>query len=565
MPPKKIQPKPCPVQQTEALLVNLRRGCSKGGMCLTTVDPAVIARIAQELDGPNSMKLAAASAVFRDMHLPLTLHTRIHTQFVRPIAKAYKLRELRAIRNLTTSELGRLCEGCLDLEVIDLSYCIRVEELSGLTHHPNLHTVYLKKCSNLGDIDDIPAVYNLTELNVSECHKLESLAPLSQVKKLKVLRICGNSMITGLDDVVGSKSEFQKQSLTLDFTGARNFAPIQELQPSECVDHLIMNSCTDLKELKPILAFTAATKLSFSYCTTLSDLGEIAAWKYIKYLDLSFCGNLRDIDPLSGIPTLQELNLYECSNMHSLKALGDLTELRRLNLARCSNLDDCSSVRSLHKLEWVDMTDCHHLRDVHGFECCRSLRTLVMCHNYNIEDVSCLSTNSSIKTLDLSHCHQLRRLPDMSEMTVERLLLKQCIVLENLMPISTSKTLIHLDLSDCPSLAKGGPRRYAGLESLTKLKVLDFNIGPGKNADLQTPHGQAALVQRLNNTLERERASHNQNDQNVTTQKLLPCCEQHAARFLRICLPVPANQVHGVWSPYIDPANDIKAAEPVAE
>ncbi|KAG1664236.1 hypothetical protein FOA52_003489 [Chlamydomonas sp. UWO 241] len=87
-----------------------------------------------------------------------------------------------------------VCLGAMTkLEILDISYCLKVSDLAPLTSLVNLQSLDTSGCDGVSDLTPLGTMSSLRSLDMSNCHAVTDLSPLSGVQ-LEGLRLRGQTI-----------------------------------------------------------------------------------------------------------------------------------------------------------------------------------------------------------------------------------------------------------------------------------------------------------------------------------------------------------------------------------
>ncbi|KAG8341172.1 hypothetical protein TRVL_08001 [Trypanosoma vivax] len=179
------------------------------------------------------------------------------------------------------------------------------------------------------------------------------------------------------------------------------------------------------------------TKVNLRQCQGLSDVSPLADIESLQELDLGLCRSINEgVQDLAELPNLRVLNLEKVNvPSDSLFELCKSRSLEKLNLSSCKRLLDVSPLSEIKTLVELDLSLCCSLftgvSELGKLQCLRILNL----RNTAVTDHSLpgLSESDSLEILNLSSCRGLT----------------------NVSPLKEIKSLVQLDLSNCPALRDG--------------------------------------------------------------------------------------------------------------
>ena len=164
--------------------------------------------------------------------------------------------------------------------------CIRLQRLllekcpvTALAPLASLVELDLSFCVRLRDLSPLTACVSLSSLNVSRCSRVKSLAPLAACIQLEMLQLSNCAEVTSLEPIAACTK----------------------------LAHLNLEGCYRIKSLVPLKACTALMWLNLNYLGKLMDLAPLAACPALVQLDMYGCSSSLDLAPLRSC-----LNLKIC-------------------------------------------------------------------------------------------------------------------------------------------------------------------------------------------------------------------------------------------------------------
>ncbi|WP_433508558.1 leucine-rich repeat domain-containing protein [Nonomuraea sp. CA-143628] len=281
---------------------------------------------------------------------------------------------LATLRNLIHLDLDQCPEisdlapivGLTELTTLNLGGCRAVIDLAPLKALTGLERLDLSRTgiSHLADLTELAA---LTELNVSRCVRLEDLEGLGDKPALTTLKIEGCARLTSLRGL-GTLPGITRLSLTgcdelTDLRGITGLTGLEGLVISGCaglaslegVEQLpslrwvsIVDS-PEVRDLSPLSAVPALRKLLLSG-QPVTDASSLPRSASLNELTLRYCDILDNLDGLGGLPALSDLWLDGCGGLRTPGTGHDLPSLRRLTLWSSPALEDLGGIADLPAL-----------------------------------------------------------------------------------------------------------------------------------------------------------------------------------------------------------------------
>ncbi|PRQ20875.1 putative P-loop containing nucleoside triphosphate hydrolase, leucine-rich repeat domain, L [Rosa chinensis] len=368
-------------------------------------------------------------------------------------------------------QAGRQVDGQTDLILVD-----------SLTVSPSIKKLSINGYSGTKFPEEMSWPRNLTELNIINCRRCESLPPLGQLPVLKILNI------QGMDSVVRIGVEFSgegdrpfsslKELSLKDFPELRTWRSIDSGEVFTCLEKLIITNCPflttmpwfpHLRDLKLSKCMQLDLVWSVSKLTTLSTL-VIDSFPQLSFLPKKLVQNNSH---------LISLTVTSCPNISSLpENLGNLTALKSLKIEWCHGLDTLpSGLKYLTSLENLEIVDCRGLICLpeEGMEGLCSLRSFSIENCLNLTSLPMGMKNlTSLENLMLM-CLNLVHLPEIFQylLALRSLTIRSCEELTSL-PVGLQhvQNLQFLEIHRCPKLMEL-PEWVEHLVSLRSLKILD--------------------------------------------------------------------------------------------
>jgi len=284
-----------------------------------------------------------------------------------------------AAKSVRRNDSGQIIE--VDLSAVEVT----PEVLAALPQLTRLRSLLLRE-STLEDsgLQEVGKCAALENLDLRECSiGNDGLEHLTGLKKLKALRLSGQSGATTVDDAgletLGQLP--QLKVLAFDFLwvsgeGLQKLNPLKGLRELYLAGTLVGDS-----DLETLGNFPELRKLRLSKLSQLSGQGvtEIAKLKHLEELDLSEDSSLANAD---------------------IEPLGEMTSLKKLNLWRVPISDDgVLHLKPLTGLVWLNL-DNTQLSDA-GLPALQGMKNLEFLHlgSTQISNAG-LSSLSGLKSLD---------------------------------------------------------------------------------------------------------------------------------------------------------------------
>ncbi|XP_037495485.1 disease resistance protein RPS6-like [Jatropha curcas] len=224
-----------------------------------------------------------------------------------------------------------------------------LETLPDLSSAPNLERILLSNCKTLSQIPlSIQCLHNLVSLNLRGCEKLRSLPRLAQLGSLRILFLKGCSNLQMLVDIprglkilvlgeCGLEEWFQEDGLVcnlqvIDVQNCKNLRSLPSGDFLNSIKELSLKGCSSLSKLPENIG-NNITKLDLSY-TMIEDLSStILRLSSLYHLDMQGCKRLKSLSSsICQLKSLKIVNLRDCSKLGKLPDLHGLCSLRELRL-----------------------------------------------------------------------------------------------------------------------------------------------------------------------------------------------------------------------------------------
>ncbi|CAN1751415.1 Disease resistance protein L6 [Linum perenne] len=313
---------------------------------------------------------------------------------------------------------------------------------SGIKVASNLKAIHLHFCREIRTAPDLSQCRNLEWIDFHDCLRMRGEIHIGKLlKNLKLLRF--------------SKSEIGTLE-NLQVLDAWNIFNIGNIFSPE-----IMNMPTSLNQLS----------LSFSRVLNLSEL------KDLEELSLDYCDELQYLGGLWKLSKLRKLVLKYLSSCNSLLVEGEdrsstgfplPSSLNSLEISRLKSLPNFANLNNLTKLTLKEF----QMPVIQGLGNLIMLQTLWIDSAQNLINLDGLESLSHLKTLWLKDCCVLEKLPvSLANLTkLQRLTIKKCTQLAEVMSVERLETLRSLSMEDCTSITK-----LPDLSALTNLKTLEIS------------------------------------------------------------------------------------------
>lgn len=261
-----------------------------------------------------------------------------------------------SIHNTTLPTLSFLTD-LAKLQTLDLSSCIfPVEELTYLSHCPNLEKLNLQSCS-LSTISGLEAAATLRQLDLSG-NTIRNLSPLVGITSLETLNLAHNAV----SDLDALSSLTNLTELDLSYNDLLLITPLSALSQLQ----ILRLGHNEIQSLSPITSLTELVTL------------ECGSNQVVSLSPLSGCSNLRTLDvsenlisDLSPLPeTIQNLD-FSYNMVEALPKWTSTCALVTVSGAynRLTNINSLFGLTDLNSV----VLDYNEIEDVSGLADCPRL------------------------------------------------------------------------------------------------------------------------------------------------------------------------------------------------
>ncbi|KAH7430752.1 hypothetical protein KP509_08G012800 [Ceratopteris richardii] len=377
------------------------------------------------------------------------------------------------------------CKGLSSLQVLTLDGCTSLVTLFSLP--TTLRTLSLEMPNDVGSLETVEEVWlpNLRDLTINWCFDLKRLALHAPSLEILDLTGCGeledfdfngvpSLQVLILDDCVSvaTLSSLPTTLRTLSFSCMMDIGSLESVEAASLPNlrDLTITDCPKLKKLA--LHATSMERMELRECEGFEDL-DCNGLSSLEVLTLHGCCALTTLPFLprtlrilnASLPSLTDLSI---TSHHKLKTFSlHATSLQRLDLSGCEGLEDLNC-QGLSSLEALILDNCITLVTLSSLP--TNLRKLSLDMWLRCGSLESVEDSSLPKLADLSirRCPKLKRLA-LHATSLERLDFRGCEGLEYL-DCTGLLSLEALILDDCMSVAT--------LSSLpTSLRKLSLEIG----------------------------------------------------------------------------------------
>ena len=265
---------------------------------------------------------------------------------------------------MLTDSIARLSR----LQVLDLSWCEKLQKLPSLGQLTSLEELWLNKCRSLEAIPD-----SITSLSQLQCLSLNTCSSISKLPTML-------GLLTGLNTIyIDLAFEWQVHAIGqfnklegLGITGGSTDNGIALLNSSGALKNLHQLKwldfieCTFISKLPETIGLLTNLLILFlCKCEKVQELPiSIEQLKVLEQLWLFRCNNLTTVpDCVGTLPSLKYLCISDCTSFTTLPtSIGYLSSLCRLRIEACKKLEPLpDSLRQLTALEVLTILNCRSL------------------------------------------------------------------------------------------------------------------------------------------------------------------------------------------------------------
>ena len=243
--------------------------------------------------------------------------------------------------------------------------------------------------AQLASISMLPWV---TEVEVTSCKQLTSLAPLGKAKKLRVLEAM---YLPKLRSVAGLPSTLEDLDLGMndaltDISGLRSLVKLKRLNFYGSNNVASINALAGMTELERLNLYMVETPPDFSALKKLTKLVELDLWM-TKIQD-------KDMPLLAGMTELKRLSLFQ-TKITTLDSLKGLTKLENLTIDR-TGVTSLEPLAGLKNLKYLSMYNTR----VASLAPLANLANLedLTAYGTEIEDLAPLAGATKLRSLSIS-------------------------------------------------------------------------------------------------------------------------------------------------------------------
>ncbi|RDX71520.1 Protein SUPPRESSOR OF npr1-1, CONSTITUTIVE 1, partial [Mucuna pruriens] len=262
-------------------------------------------------------------------------------------------------------------KNLVNLKVVDLSECSKLEGMPDLSKATNLEVLILRRCSMLASVH--PSIFflaKLEKLDLYYCRSLTTLATDSHLCNLSHLNLnfCQNLTEFSLvsknmkelrlrwTNIKAFPSSFGHQNtLKSLYLGGSNIKRLpSSIKNLMQLLHLEVSNCKEIQTIPGLPLFLET--LDVEYCTSLLTLPKLPS--FLQTLNAQSCISLQTLPELP--PFLKTLNSRYCKSLQNLPELPMFLET--LNAQSCTLLKTLPELPPF--LKYLNVKDCESLKTV---------------------------------------------------------------------------------------------------------------------------------------------------------------------------------------------------------
>ena len=393
---------------------------------------------------------------------------KAHHEFM-PLLKASPGLQKITCRAVDLSYYLGVLQECPNITDICLTGRMDLRNWQELQRLPHLRSIELAD-AQLPHLEGAGRWADLEVLSCEESTYLESLAPLADCKKLKRLVLNYAKLDTleplreltcleelRLDSCIKIDSLEPLRELTrlriLEIPTSKSLKTLEGLQHLSALEKINLNACSKLRSLQELASHTGLRELFGCFLKSLQSLEGLEAIESLEQVDL-FYANVRSLQPLAHKTKLQHLRLQGVGPQigAELELLQTMTGLVTLGLSDNQWLTSLPALKELSVLEELRLGETS-LSSTEGLEGLTSLKKLMMKDCVHLEDLKGLDTLTALEKLDLHNCFRLSEYENIGALTaLKELNLRGHRALQNTRVLSGLPVLRRLNLDFCTAL-----------------------------------------------------------------------------------------------------------------
>ena len=209
------------------------------------------------------------------------------------------------------SKLRRLKDvslyGCNNMAELPFHNCVDIERIS------------IGGAKQAGDLSILASMVKLSELSFAEIETIDlSTAGPNNITSLSI------SFCRSRIDITGISNFRSLKILSLD--SCAGLDSIAELSQLKRLEALSLSRCKSVSDFTPISKLSQLKRLDLNFCDGLTNLDWVSELKNLEQLNLESCQNLTDWSALKTLGKLKGLDLSACPNI----SRKDIEELKKL-------------------------------------------------------------------------------------------------------------------------------------------------------------------------------------------------------------------------------------------
>lgn len=283
-----------------------------------------------------------------------------------------------------------------------------LEDISALSHVPNLVGLYLKGCDRLTDYSPLMEMTSLQELTIEsvQLRTLDFIRVMPQLKRLEIRE----SMISSLDALADcpliSSLALTENYYIEDYTGLDTLENLTSLE----LELNYSNQMPSLQNLADLQTFSLKGA---------NDLSVLRNAPNVTALCLERC-NSQELEAITSMQELAALEIHDFSYYtESLEPLTRLPKLAALDLADTYIYGDVSEIFGIPSLQYLGLADCRIVLDLENLPANDTLQFLQL-DGISIADAASYDEWGAWESVDLSdHYNIFDRFPNLTELYLE--------------------------------------------------------------------------------------------------------------------------------------------------
>ncbi|KAJ4972008.1 hypothetical protein NE237_005107 [Protea cynaroides] len=236
----------------------------------------------------------------------------------------------------------------------------------------NLKYLDLYKCDYM-EVPSVDRLESLEVLKIFKCKSMKILSDLSNVTKLRELRI---EHCEGLNKIQGSDR-------------------------LEILEVLIINGCISIETLPCLSKLKKLRILSAVKCRKLTEIQGVEELQSLEELNINECISIETLPCLSKLKKLMILSAVNCRKLTGIQGAEELESLKLLKISKCISIETLCLAK-LKNLKRVLAVKCMNLTEIQGLDGLKSLNKLDVrgCFSLKLSDPS--SLRRSMRFVDIN-------------------------------------------------------------------------------------------------------------------------------------------------------------------